>query len=847
MNILKSPVPGTILIASMLTLQIIFTTYPSAKHLKMPKLNDAGRSLLFWTEARVFPGDNLPGLQYVAAYNKSKKASFRIVGTFPGSWEAMGPKNFGGRTLTVVFNPQNPSTVWAGTASGGIWRSYSEADGANAWHEVETGFPVIGVAAVAINPSDSNEIYIGTGEVYNYQNTGTGFAVRTTRGTYGIGILKSTNGGQSWTQSLTWQLDDLTGVQDIIINPLNSQSVLAATTEGVYKSNDSGSSWAKVLNLQMAVDLEYKPGDTTQVFVSCGNSGSTGWGIYKSMNGGNTWSSSSTGLPSGLTGKIMFDISESNPNLIVASVADQLAGYGLYRSLNSGNSWSQINGTDFQLYQGWYSHDVIIDPFNPQNVLCTGINVWRSTDGGVNINEQSFWYNWDFNAVIPGGSEGPADYVHADIHGITSHPYLQGVYYFATDGGVFRTWDGGITFEGANGGFQCQQFYANFSNSMSDSLFAIGGMQDNATAIFEGNPGWRRQIGGDGVSTAISPIDDDIVFGSSQYLNLRKSTNKANSFGGSNVPGGSGVTCFAGPFEMCRSNPNVMYAGRTKVYKSNDQGDSWFATNSNIDLDGNPVLTLEVSAYTTDRVYASTAPVVTNTPSVFRTDNGGNSWVNITNGLPLRYIMDLVVNPSDDDTVFAVISGFGTPHLYRSVNAGNSWQPFGTGLPDVPANCVFIDGLNPNIMYLGNDIGVYVSIDAGATWQPFNDGLTDATFVMHISYTSMNRKLRIATHGSGVYQRDMLPYTITGIEELNNKDELICYPNPAVSEFRLKSSHDLTGAVMEIVNVAGEKVKSWNHIDVNSSFSIKDLPSGNYIISIIKKGSRATTGLVVSH
>ena len=145
--------------------------------------------------------------------------------SFPGQWTAIGPKNFGGRTLCLAFNPQNAQTIYAGSAAGGLWKSYTGGTGANAWQPIPIGFPVIGIGAIAIDPNDSNTIYIGTGEVYNYQNTGTGFAIRTTRGTYGIGILKTTDGGITWTQTLPWQLSDLRGVQDIVINPQNTNTI----------------------------------------------------------------------------------------------------------------------------------------------------------------------------------------------------------------------------------------------------------------------------------------------------------------------------------------------------------------------------------------------------------------------------------------------------------------------------------------------------------------------------------------------------------------------------------------------------------------------------------------------
>ncbi len=800
---------------------------------KKTRLLYAGKSMADWHAQRSYPGEtiNMRGISegFASMQQNNLKTNF-----FPGSWEDIGPKNFGGRTLALCFNPLNPNTIYAGSASGGLWRTYSGGSGATAWHQVETGFPVLGVAAIAINPLDTNEIFIGTGEVYNDQNTGTGFAVRTTRGTYGIGILKTINGGSTWVKSLDWQFDDLRGVQDIIMNPLRPATLFAATTEGTYRSFDSGQTWNLVQTTRMATDLLMMPGDTSIVFVAAGNSFSSNPGIYRSVNGGSTFTKITNGLPATFSGKAMLDVCISNTQILFASIGEQLSGLGLYRSDNGGLSWFQVNNTDFQTYQGWYSHDVVVKPSDPQIVIASGINVWKSYDGGTNLTEKAFWFNWDFNATTVGGSEGPPDYVHADIHRMYYHPQDDDIIYLATDGGVFKSLDDGETFEGCNGGYQTQQFYANFSCSTTDSLFAIGGMQDNATAVYEGNAGWRRVIGGDGLSTAIHPVNDQIVYGSSQYLNVLKSTDKAQSFNGIQVPGNSASpnTNFAGPYVLCPSSPNTIYAGRIKVYKTTDAGQNWTPTNNNLILDGNAVLVLEVADNNASLVYAATAPVVVLQPGLFKTTNGGTSWTNVTAGIPNRYLMDIAISPSNNDIVFVAVSGFGSPHLYKSVNGGASWSPFGTGLPDVPANSITIDPLNTAVMYLGNDIGIYVSIDGGTSWQPFNDGLIDGTFVMDISISASNRKLRLATHGKGIYERDMLPVTVTAISEIYQNSSLEIGPNPVVTELNVVIENVDPGASLIIYDVRGSIIRELKHPAKQAIINLEALKSGRYYVVV---------------
>jgi hypothetical protein len=424
--------------------------------------------------------------------------------------------------------------------------------------------------------------------------------------------------------------------------------------------------------------------------------------------------------------------------------------------------------------------------------------------------------------------------VHADVHRIYYHPNNPDIIYLATDGGVFRSLDGGESFEGCNGGYHTQQFYANFSCSATDSLFAIGGMQDNATAVYEGNPGWRRVIGGDGLSTAIHPTNDQVVYGSSQYLNINKSIDKAQNFNWLSVPGSgsSPNTCFAGPFILCPSNPNILYAGRTVVYKSTDAGDTWNPTNGNNMLDTNPVLVLACDPNNAATVYAATAPVVVSQPGLFKTTNGGTSWTNVTAGIPNRYIMDVTVHPSNANIVFTAVSGFGTPHVYRSGNAGGTWSAFGTGIPDVPVNAIVFDPLNPLVMYLGCDIGVFYSIDGGQTWNPFNDGLTDGTLVMDISISPSNRKLRLATHGKGVYERDMLPVTITSLNQHKSMTEVTLFPNPSTGIVNLDCTSCGIQTIYKVIDTSGKPVLEGYVQTQEKRLDISMLDPGLYFLKI---------------
>ena len=192
--------------------------------------------------SRAYPNNDIPDIGYADALDFSRlhlrKNSPQKFST--DVWKSIGPKNFGGRTISIALNPINPSTIYAGSASGGLWRTYTKGEGITAWNYVPVKnsagnyYPVLGVGAIAIDPTDTNTILIGTGEVYGYQKALGGFGWRTTRGSYGIGILKTTNGGTSWTHPLNWSRNQRRGVQDVAFHPFNSNIVYAATTEGTY-------------------------------------------------------------------------------------------------------------------------------------------------------------------------------------------------------------------------------------------------------------------------------------------------------------------------------------------------------------------------------------------------------------------------------------------------------------------------------------------------------------------------------------------------------------------------------------------------------------------------------------
>lgn len=809
------------------------------------KKSGAAKAMEEWAMHRSYPDGRIKMSKLARAFEAQQQA-LETRDNDP-EWEALGPKNIGGRTLCVAFHPTDPNIQYIGSASGGLWKTTTAGVGVQAWERISLGYPVLGVSSIAINQDNPDEMYIGTGEVYNYTIAMPGIANRLTRGSYGMGVLKTTDGGQSWEKTIDWSYSDMKGVWDIIINPENTNSVLVASTEGIYRTYDAGNNWDLVHDFPMGVDLEMHPEDTSKIFVSHGGYLSPQAGIFFSEDGGSTFNPVA-GLPNDFTGKSLISISPSNPDIIYISIADALEGRGLYRSNNGGLSWAVVNTANVPTYQGWFSHDVAIKPDDPENVLWAGVEAYQSTDGGQSLVKKTVWHAWYFGQVPVGGPEGPGEYAHADIHAVYYAPFDNNTIYMATDGGIFVSEDNGNNWEGRNGGYQTQQFYSRFSSAASDSSIAMGGMQDNATAIYIGDDAWVRVIGGDGMCTAIHPENPDILIGSYQRLNLRRSEDGGESF--FNITPGTGGKNFNSPFILDPQNPETIYAGAQRLHRSDDGGFTWAPTSDEwVDENiGNPILTIGVSDADPSNIMVGTSALAGGAPGLYRSADSGQSWEPMQ-GLPDRIPMEVIYHPGSTDTAYVVFSGFGSQHLYRTEDGGSSWAPLGTGLPDIPANSIVVDPLLPTDLYVATDLGVYASFDSGENWEPYSTNVAAAVMAMHLSISPTNRKLRVATHGLGVYETSLRdPNVISSAEDKGTVAEdlkISIYPNPVETianfEYTLPERAgvrlqllDVAGRPLELL-VQGRRNAGQHSVQVDCS----DLPGGIYYYSLSGKYSRS--------
>src|SRR5208283_3468193 len=461
-------------------------------------------ALNYWTAMRAYPNNDIPSTAYYRAYQlaTAKRKEYERTISSSNIWEPIGPTNLHGRCISVAINPQNPNTIYLGTASGGLWRSFTGGLGGD-WLQIPLGYPALGISSIVIDPLDTNTVYIGTGEVYRYQGAYGGLVVRTTRGSYGIGILKTTDAGATWTKSLDWSYNQERGIEKIEMNPLNHNTLYAATTEGIYKTVNAGGGWTNMYAEPMGEDIVINSLDTNKVMVSLSNFSLDPF-IVTSGDAGASWAP--TPAPS-FSGKAMLCAYQKNPNIVYASIADSTTGVGgLWKTTDFGYSWNEvIDRTSDNLFgvpgsgQGWYSHFVIVHPTDSTLVIQNSVNVSKSTDGGVTF----------FNVGTG----------NADNHGYAIHPTNPNIVYFVNDDGIYLSTDLGSSYVSVGTGLQTGQLYNGFSCSASDSLMAIGQSQDHIPGYrYLGSPIWDHgSVSDESGWTAIDQTNDNIQYCVDRY------------------------------------------------------------------------------------------------------------------------------------------------------------------------------------------------------------------------------------------------------------------------------------------------------------------------------------------
>ncbi|HSU28791.1 MAG TPA: hypothetical protein VLJ68_10440 [Chitinophagaceae bacterium] len=744
-----------------------------------------------------------------------------------GNWSFVGPYAFGGRILSLAINPSvnaaGKRTIFAGSSSGGIWKTYVSGVGASAWEHVATGKQVLGVASIIYHPSDSNILLAGTGEVYRVETyssspystdqvSNLGRNTWKARGTYGVGILRSANAGFTWTQVLVKTQSDLFGIQKIKFEPGSSTVVYACATDGLYKSTDAGVNWSVIWSGTFCNDIIINPSNTQQIVIAAGNVTNNPKGVWRSTNGGTSFTQVTAGgfpTEAQYKGATKFSLLGTGPYTIIASVGvgdiNNDGTYNeqeVYRSDDFGSTWSACTNSTHAKWQSWFSHGVTGYPSATNKLFMYGVTKHVLTLTGTTGTVTNIGAGAASTSYLTNGDqEGATDYIHADVHAVEFVPGSTTTAYWATDGGVFRTTNAdaspisNMTFESCNGGLNAQQFFPAIAQSQVSASLVIGGLQDNGVIRYNGT-GWAKVISGDGGPSAFKPDDETIILSSTDTRGVKRSTNTGTTYPTQvltymgNIPGGhDDRTSFCSPLVVSPNNSSKWYAGSDNIHVSTDAGIT-FNNNDGagtpqtayIEALHKPAIAIAVSPSDNTKLYVSVSPFSQNLltdalyynppANIRKSTNSGGSFSTVTGTLPDRIVTDFAISSTFDDSIFVTLGGFNTSHIYVSGDGGGTWTPRSTGLPNLPFNSILIDAVDPKILYAGCDFGVYVSNDRGANWYDFNNGFWDATLVMDLVAAPGN-KIRAATHGKGIFEASRwdglvtLPVTITSFTGLN--------------------------------------------------------------------------------
>jgi photosystem II stability/assembly factor-like uncharacterized protein len=680
----------------------------------------------FW-EQRVFPTGAFPDPMQL--YRESADRQARRAGSsnlLAGSWSSMGPSQSPGgyaglgRLNCVRVSPANPNTIWVGSASGGLWKS---TNGGVSWSTTTDELPTLGVTDIAIEPSNPAVMYIATGD----GDAGD---------TYSVGVLKSTDGGATWTATgLNWAVTQTRRISRLLMDPSNSSLLIAATSNGIHKTTNGGTTWTQVSTTSNFRDLEFRPSAPATAYASRSNGQ-----VYRSTNTGDTWTLLSGGIPTSGS-RVALGVTPANADYVYALYAASNGGFSaLYRSTDSGTSWVSMSTTPNLLGwdagggdvggQGSYDLAVAVSQSNPDEVYVGGVNNWKSTDGGVNWSIISMWY----------GGVGPAA-VHADQHDLSFVPGTTTLY-AGNDGGIYRTVDGGTSWTWLGGGLRTTQFYK-LGVSQTDAAVLIAGAQDNGTKALSAGV-WDDVIGGDGMECAVDFTNASIMYGSIYYGAFYKSINGGASFfpiTGSISEQGAWVT----PFAVHPTDPAILFAGYTNVWKSTDAGGTWGIVGA---LSGGRLDNLVIAPSNPDVIYLSDGA------TLIKTTNGGAGWSTITSPTG-NTITSLAIHPTNPDIIWLTASGYAAgAKVYVSTNGGSSWSNISGTLPNVPANTIVYENGSPDRLYVGTDIGVHYRDNTVSDWQDFNGGLPNVVVSeLEIQYSA--GKLRAATYGRGVWESDL--------------------------------------------------------------------------------------------
>ena len=728
------------------------------------------------------------------------------------NWSALGPfqssntysspskKSSGqGRVNVIAVDPSNSNTYYIGAPAGGIWKS---VDAGVNWQPLTDYLPQIGVSGIAIHPTNPNIIYIATGD----DDAGD---------SYSVGVWKTLDGGLTWaaTGSMTGNPDSM---NEIYIDINNPDTVLVATNSGVHKTIDGGVSWTRKLTGNI-IDLKVKPNDFSTWYAVTSNT------FYRSTDAGESFST--VELP-GLSnsGRLTMDVTIADDSYVyIVSSRNPSGNYafnGIYKSTDSGASFTKTAETSdiFGTTQAWYDLSLTVSSVDVDIIYVGVLDIWKSTDGGEDFTKLTTWFQPD-----------TPSFTHADIHFLR---FIDGKFFAGTDGGIYVSTNEGVNFTDLTERLSISQFYK-ISASVQNSSVMAGGLQDNGGFAFNGTS-WTNYHGGDGMEGTVSPINENVHYGFTQYGgSLTRTSNKGasrdlslgapNAETGSNDSGGEWVT------PMALNNAGEVYAGFKELYKL--EGSSWTklsSENFSDDLDH-----IEIDPNNNNNIYVSQSN------RLYKSTNEGVSFSQLS--FSHGTINAIEISNLDSNIAWIAVSS----GVYKTTNLNTSTPTFVNLTSNLPSeNKLTIKHhlrSGNNTIYLGTTLGVYSYNDTSNTWEVFDNNLPNVA-VRDLEINEKDSKLYAGTYGRGVFITNIpriIPPVDVSLVSINSPNGITCSDSDISPVLNVKNegANPLTSVTINYTLDAGTSDSyTWNgtlNSDENIDITIPEIsvPIGSHILN----------------
>ncbi|RMA64439.1 WD40/YVTN/BNR-like repeat-containing protein [Ulvibacter antarcticus] len=730
----------------------------------------------------------LLGVTFALAFSSfAQETSFNGKELF-GDMKArhIGPALMSGRINDLESHPTNARILYAGTAGGGVWKS---TDGAATFVSIFDEHPQ-SIGVVTLDPKDPNNvIWVGTGETWTRNSV-----------SVGKGLFKSTDGGNNWKEIAGFENSER--IASIVINPQNTDEIYVgvlgalwsdSSDRGVYKTINGGETWNKILYVGTstgAADVIMDPKNPAILYASLWEFRRTAWGfnsggessaLYKSTDSGKTWNKIHNGFPAGKLGRIAVAVAPSDGNILYAVLeTEDKTKNGLWKSTNAGQIWEHQN-SDFGLtVRPFYFSRITIDPKNPDVVVKGGLSGSISRDGGKTFKDLGN--------------------MHSDIHDISFDIKNSDIIYSGTDGGVYRSWNGGTTFEIVEN-LPLSQFYQ-ISVDDAEPYNVYGGLQDNGSWYGpSSSPGgvnardWNSVGYGDGFRVLKHPTKNIIyseMQGAENVWRYDVDNNRTKTIQPLPKKGDPELRFnWNAPMAVSQHAPDRFYMGSQFLHRSNNMGDSWeiisldLTTNDKTKQDqaksgGLSVDNSGAENHTTIFTIAESPLdekviwIGTDDGNVQVTTNGGSSWTNVTGnlvGIPTNtWVYQIEASSHNKGTAYAVFEGHTTgdmrPYALRTVDFGKTWKSIISDDIDTKAFVRNIqeDYVNEDLLFLGTEFGLYVTIDGGKSWSQFTNNMP-LVAVHSIEMHKKTSDIVMGTHGRGVIIID----DISPLRQLNKE------------------------------------------------------------------------------